>query len=69
MTEEHPEQPGRVPVDELKELVGELRSKQERHIERGREKQSEVVENYHYGFSDGYKIVAGRLERLVEQYE
>ena len=61
MTQEHPEQPGRVPVGELRELVEE---------QKDRASQYETFNDAHMeGLSKGYQQCADELETVIERYE
>ncbi len=60
MTEDHPEQAGRVPVDELKELVEEWRRKADG---------SKIISDEQLGEVRIYAKTADELQELVEQYE
>ena len=59
MTAEHPEQPGRVPVDELTELVEEWRHEYEMPAGTGG----------HLEVAKAFEKCGNELEELVEEYE
>jgi hypothetical protein len=59
MTAENPEEPGRVPVSDLRELIGEW----------GQFTDVTDWNDYNKGVSDGVNGCAKDLEELVEQYE
>ena len=60
MTQEHPEQPGRVPVEELTELVEEWRRKADGN---------KIISDEQLGEVRIYAKTADELQELVEQYE
>jgi len=61
MTSEHPEQPGRVPVGELRELV----AKQEARAE-----QYDTFNDEHMaGLAKGYQQCAKQLSEVLDRYD
>jgi len=59
MSQEHPEQPGRVPVEELRALVDEW------------EKFTDVIEwnDYNKGVNEGVGSCAEELDTVLKRYE
>ena len=59
MTAEHPEQPGRVPVGELRELVEEMRDHADTEFDDGKGRYAATVQ----------RKWARQLETVIERYE
>ena len=59
MTQEHPEQPKKVPIGELKELVEEWRAFAD----------SDGWDGYSRGVNEASESCANELEEVLERYE
>jgi methyl coenzyme M reductase alpha subunit len=69
MTAETPEEPGRVPVGELRETLQTLRGLAEDKREKAREATSAQSKKYNQAAAYAYTISANTLEGHIKDYE